>query len=265
MSEPFLLVEPHGHASRLFMRLGAERLRSESDIRTALSRHVHRALWIAPSTAAIHLLLGSLPHRPMRDHRLLILEPANGDRHGLLHALFRFVVSVDEGVQLLPVDELAETLSSPNRADLFIGAAVVPTDATVILYRGNLEPFVVPVTWFRVRPEGPRPDLADLAVMDFGQTVRLGDYEAATDAILYEFDGDYRLRAKARQLETDTSLGGALRRLRLQKGLRQGDFPGLTAKEIGRIERGAVKKPHQHTLAAIAKRMGVSVDDLSTY
>jgi hypothetical protein len=142
---------------------------------------------------------------------------------------------------------------------------VVPTDAAAILYRGNLEPLVVPVTWFRERPEGPTPDVSDLAVADFGQTVRLGDYEAATDAILYEFDGDFRLRAKARQLETDRSLGGAMRRLRLQKGLRQSDFPGLTAREIGRIERGEVKKPHQHTLAAIAKRMGVSADEISTY
>jgi hypothetical protein len=36
----------------------------------------------------------------------------------------------------------------------------------------------------------------DIAVTDFGQTVRLGVYEAATDAILCEFDDDYRRRAK---------------------------------------------------------------------
>jgi transcriptional regulator with XRE-family HTH domain len=58
---------------------------------------------------------------------------------------------------------------------------------------------------------------------------------------------------------------GALRRLRLQKGPRQSDFPGVTAKEIARIERGELKKPHQHTLAAIAKRTGVSADVISTY
>jgi len=201
----------------------------------------------------------------MGDQRLLSLERASGDRHGLLHALFRFVVSVDEGARLLPTDELAEALSSANRADLFIGAAVAPADAAVILYRGNLEPLIVPLTWFRVRPDGPRPDLNDLAVTDFGQTVRLGAYEAATDSILYEFDNDYRRRVKKRLVESDRSLGGALRRLRLQKGLRQNDFPGVTAKEIARIERGEVKKPHQHTLAAIAKRMGVSADEISTY
>lgn len=265
MSEPLLLIEPHGHASRMFTRLGADRLRSVSEIRTALSRHGLRALWIAPSSAAIHLLLGTLPRRPMGDQRLLSLERADDDRRGLMHALFRYVVSVDEGTRLLPTDELAEVLSTANRADLFIGAAVARADAAVILYRGNLEPLVVPLSWFRERPDGPRPDLSDVAVTDFGQTVRLGDYEAATDAILYEFDDDYRRRAKKRQLETDRSLGGALRRLRLQKGVRQSDFPGVTAKEIARIERGEVKRPHQHTLAAIANRLSVATDDISTY
>lgn len=265
MSEPLLLIEPHGHASRMFTRLGADRLRSESEIRAALSRHGLRALWIAPSSAAIHLLLGTLPRRPIGDQRLLSLEQADDDRRGLMHALFRYVVSVDEGVRLLPTDELAEVLSSANRADLFIGAAVARADAAVILYRGNLEPLVVPLSWFRERADGPRPDLSDVAVTDFGQTVRLGDYEAATDAILYEFDDDSRRRAKKRQLETDRSLGGALRRLRLQKGIRQSDFPGVTTKEIARIERGEVKRPHKHTLAAIANRLGIAAEDISTY
>ena len=123
----------------------------------------------------------------------------------------------------------------------------------------------MPLRWFRRRPDGPRLDVSDLAVANCGQTVRLGDYEAATDAILYEFDDEYRQRAKRRQLETERSLGGALRRLRLQKGLRQSDFPGLTAKEIARIERGEVKKPQQRTLVAIAKRIGVAVEEISTY
>ena len=245
MSQPLLLIEPHGHASRMFTRLGADRLHSESEIRTALSRHGLRALWIAPSSAAIHLLLGTLPRRPMGDQRLLSFERADEDRRGLMRALFRYVVSVDEGVRLLSIGELAEVLSSANRADLFIGAAVARADAAVILYRGNLEPLVVPLSWFHERPEGSRPDLSDVAVTDFGQTVRLGDYEAATDAILYEFDDDYRRRAKRRQLETDRSLGGALRRLRLQKGVRQSDFPGGSAKEIARMS--VVRSRRGHT------------------
>ncbi len=141
--------------------------------------------------------------------------------------------------------------------------AGAPNDAAVILYRGNLEPLIVPVASFRMRPGGPKPGLHRLAVTDFGQTVCLGEYEAATDAILCEFDGAYRRRAKRRELERDVSLGGARRRLRLQKGLQRTDFRGLTPKEIARIERGEVKKPH--ALAIVAKRLGVPAKQLATY
>ncbi len=265
MTEPLLFVEPPGHASRAFARLEAERLRSESDVRNALERHRRRALWIAPNGQAIRLLMSALAGRSKGDQRLLSLEPANGARHGLLHAIFRFVVSADEGVTLLPTDELADVLASPHRDDLLIGAAVAPHDAVAVLYRGNLEPLFVPLTWFRARPGGPKPDLSRLAVTDSGQTVRLGGYEAATDAILFEFDEPYRRRAKKRQIQQDRSFGGALRRLRLQKGLRRTGFPGISAKEIARIERGAVKKPHPQTLAVLGKRLGVRPETISTF
>lgn len=265
MREPLLLVEPRGHASRALARLEAARLRSESEIRDALDRHGRRALWVAPSAPAVRLLLAALAGRSKGDQRLLSLEPANGPRHGLLHAIFRFVVSADEGARLLPAEEISAVLGSANRADLFVGAAVAPDDAAVILYRGNLEPLVVALAWFRAPHGGPTPDPSRLAIADFGQTVRLGDYEAAADAILYEFDDAYRRRAKKRHIEQDRSFGGALRRLRLQKGLGRSDFPGLTAKEIARIERGNVKKPHQRTLAVLAKRLGVPADKIPRY
>ena len=263
MSEPLLVVEPRGHANRELARLDADRLRTESEIRDALERSGRRAVWVAPSVAAVQLLLAALAGRSKGDQRLLSLEPANGARHSLLHAIFRFVVSADEGIRLLRVDELADVLGAANREDLFVGVAVA--DAAVVLYRGNLEPMVVPLAWFRTRAGGPKPDTADLAIMDSGQTVRLGEYEAATDAILYEFDAGYRRRAKKREVERDNSFGGALRRLRLQKGLRRNDFDGVTAKEIARIERGEVKKPRPRTVAILAKRLGVPAKQVATY
>ncbi len=265
MTDPILLVEPRGQASRPLARLEAERLRSEPDIREALDRHRRRALWVAPNAAAVRLLLAALAGRSKGDQRLLSLGPANGARHGLLHAIFRFVVSTDEGAQLLPAEELADVLGSPNREDLFVGGAVAPDDVAVILYRGNIEPLVVPLGWFRARPGGPKPDPSRLAIADSGQTVRLGDYEAAADAILYEFAEAFRRRAKKRRFEKDRSFGGALRRLRVQKGLGRSDFPGITAKEIARVERGDVKRPHPRTLAVVSKRLGVAPDEIATY
>jgi hypothetical protein len=265
MSEPLLLVEPRGHATRALGRLAATRLRSESEIRGALDHRRRRALWIAPNAQAVRLLVAALAGRTNGDQRLLALGPANGPPCGLLHAMFRFVIAAGDGVHLVPTDDLADVLGSPNREDLFVGAAAAPNDAAVVLYRGNLEPIVVPLAWFLARHGGPRPDPHRMAIADCGQTIRLGDYEAAADAILYDFDGAYRRRAKKRSIDQDRSFGGALRRLRLQKGLGRNDFPGITAKEIARIERGEVNAPHTETLAVIAKRTGVPAAQIGSY
>ena len=265
MSEPLLVVEPRGHAARELASLDVDRLRTKSEIRNALERGGRGAVWVAPSLAAVQLLLAALAGHSKGDHRLLSLEPANSTRHSLLHAIFRFVVSADEGIRMLPLDELADVLGAANREDLFVGVAVAPADAAVVLYRGNLEPLIVPLGWFRTRPGGPKPETADLAIADSGQTVGLGEYEAAADAILYEFDAAYRRLAKKREVERDDSFGGALRRLRLQKGLRRSDFDGITAKEIARIERGEVKKPHPRTVALLAERLGVPARSIRTH
>lgn len=267
MSEPLFLVSPAvssgQFAGRALEGLPADRLQSVTEVRAALMRCQKGALWIAPHAQAIRVILEALPARPIGDQRLLCLRARRGDGHALLHATFRFVVSADEGARLAPIAELREILGSERRAELFV--AVAMSERAVVLYRGNLEPMIVPLRWFPIHARASRPDASRLAVMDFGQTIRIGESEIAADAILYEFDEAYRRQVKTRQRRADPSFGGALRRLRLQKGLRQNDFPGLTAKEIARIERGEVKRPRQQTLAAIAARMGVSVDEISTY
>jgi hypothetical protein len=135
----------------------------------------------------------------------------------------------------------------------------------LVLLRGSLKPLVIPLSWFRRRSTAPEPNADDCEITDWGHTVRLGEYEAAADAILYEFDAEYRRRAKARQVERDDSFGGALRRLRLMRGLARSDFRKVSAKEIARIERGEVKEPHGQTLRTIAKRLGVEPDEIRSY
>ena len=110
-----------------------------------------------------------------------------------------------------------------------------------------------------------RPELSEIAVADFGRMICLRNHEISTATVLHDFDEQYRRRAKLRRKAAERSLGGTVRRLRLDKGLRQKDFPGLTAKEIARIERGEVKKPHERTLSKIARCLGVSTQDISTY
>jgi len=98
-----------------------------------------------------------------------------------------------------------------------------------------------------------------------GRTISLGEYEAAFDAVLYEYDANNRRKLKRRRHRTDRSFGASLRRLRKQRKLRRSDFPGVSDRAIARIERGEVEKPHQSTLEAIASALGVPVDEISNY
>lgn len=97
------------------------------------------------------------------------------------------------------------------------------------------------------------------------QPLRLGRYEAAASALLYEFDPAVRRKMKARELAADRSFGASLRRLRLQRGLARADFPGVAEKSIARIERGEVERPHARNLTKIARALDVSPEEISDY
>ncbi len=174
-------------------------------------------------------------------------------------------VPTRDGTRLLALDELAEVLASPERAELFIGGVVDEADEVAVLYRGSLDPLLVPLAWFAPPGDGTAPDFGDLAVNDFGQTVRFGAYEAAADAILYEHDANFRRRARRRLRETERGFGPSLRRLRLQKGVARDDFPGISAKQVARLERGESGKPRPATLAALAARLGVRPEEIEEY
>lgn len=195
-----------------------------------------------------------------RQERLLLLAP-------LAEATLESVESLfDAVVVATPSSDLLDILRAENRADLFVRAAYDPVAEHVVLHRGDLATLVVPLAWFTPTPKGPKPDPQRIQVIDGGQTLALGDYEAAADAILYEFDPEYRKRAKKRSVATDRSFGGALKRLRLQKGLPRTAFePAVTAKTIARIENNKVGKPRGKTLVAIAKKLGVKPEMIATY
>lgn len=195
---------------------------------------------------------------------LLVLQPLRSDFRMAFDAVFRRIVD-GSAVGILPKGQLKAVLSAAHRKNLIIGASYVEKGDVLLLVRGDLSHLLVPLSSFRKRPAGPVPDPEDLSIEDYGQTVRLGQYEASTDAILYEHDPDYRKAARKNLINSDDSLGGSIRRLRLQRGLKQADFPGLLPRTIGRIERGEVETPQPATLQRIASHLGVTVDELSTY
>jgi Helix-turn-helix domain len=244
----------------------AQPLRSLDDVIGAwdrVSAARRPTLWIAHEATQVCPLVQH-SQRSGAIHRLFLLNRANRLEREVLSLVFRVVVSPGEGMRLLPMEELKDVLAAPERGDLVIGGFASPCDEIVVLYRGTLEPVVVPFAWFERRP-GARPRFDALAVTDFGQTVAFGDHEVATDLILYAHDPEYRRRAKQRELQHDASFGASLRRLRLEHGLRRGDFAGVSEKEVARIERGEIETPHRRTLETIAARLGVAVEELGTY
>jgi hypothetical protein len=245
----------------------AASLRSDREVRDAYERFGTRrrpVVWIVPDESQLAPLAES-GELLKSNHRLLLLDETTAVRTDLLHLLFRVVVSPGKGVNLLPMEELREVLASDERADLFIAGVVDAAGEVAVLYRGSLAPVVVPFAWFLRRNPSPRPNFRAFQITDYGQSVRFGKYEASTDAILYDHDPDYRRRAKARRLQQDDSLGACIRRLRLTRGVARGDFPGVSDKQIARIERGEISRVRAKTLALIAARLQVDPSEITSY
>jgi hypothetical protein len=196
---------------------------------------------------------------------LLTLEPPRPESVPSLSGIFERVIGAIPGYRWLPLEELPTVLSGKDAADRFIGGAADAVGKTLALVRGNLATLVVPFAYFKASGYGTKPDFSMLSFADHGLTVALGEYESSADGILYEFDPAHRQKLKKERLKSDRSFGASLRRLRLQRQLKRGDFPGISSKTIARIERSEVEQPHGRTLDAIAKRLGVSADQIENY
>jgi hypothetical protein len=261
MAEPLFVLA--GDTDPSLAGLRGKHLRTADEVRSAFVG-ARRACWIA-SRSMLRLLREGASETHDTWHRLVTADELDTPRRELLGALFRVVVAPGGGTKVLPLDEIKEVLTADHPEDYFIGGVVDVEDRAVVLYRGNLERLVVPLAWFKHGRRSPKPAFDDFEVIDGGQTIRFGDYEAATDAILYDFDRASRQRMKQREIDGDQTFGGALRRLRLHRGLSRADFEPLSDKTIARIERGEVGKPHGDTLAMIAKKLGVEPDDIESH
>lgn len=264
MLEQLIVIE--GSGGHLATRLAAARpvkAASAKQLQVALHKYPE-AICVAEPAPMMRVLVDAAVFTRVSNH-LLLMSPPKDEERTLLYALFDKVVAPNHSMVLLKTAELVEVLSSPRRSSLFIGGMVVPAAKTVLLLRGNLEPLRVPFSLLKTRTGGPVPDYADFEITDWGQTVRLGHYEAAGDALLYELDPEFRKHERKRRLSEDKSLGGSLRRLRLQRRVGRDEFPGITEKTIARIERGEVKDPHASTLATIAEKLGVKPEEIATF
>lgn len=242
-------------------RLQVSELLSELDGR-------RRAFLVVSEKVGWRWLLQTLAsQRSQRRWRSRVLGLADLEHTWAAESLLdtRFEACVRRPPVMLPVHELAEVLEQSNREDFCIGGSVERQHRMVVLVRGNLDVLPVPMASFEATADGVAPDFDDFEVIDYGQTLRFGDYEASFDAVLYEMDQVYRRRLNRKRRKDDRSFGASLRRLRLQRGLGRDDFPGVSAKSIARIERDEVERSHPRTLEKIAHRLGVDIREIETF
>jgi hypothetical protein len=88
------------------------------------------------------------------------------------------------------VDEHILKFSKPMPSGKYFieGTVDFKNKVLILIQTGeNKKNVYIPFSWFKSTPEGPEPDFYDFEIIDSGQTIRLGYYEAASDTILDEF------------------------------------------------------------------------------
>lgn len=251
-----------GVDTSIFQSLHPRFVKTKVEIANAIRRVTDEALWIIPKREIMELL--PTMHIPRRKApELMILGDITPPSHEILRNIFRKVILEKE--ISLPLEELVEVMSAKNRADLMIGGVVDLSSKIILFFRGDFSSILVPFSAFQKSGDGTTPDFSKFSITDYGQTIRLGKYEASTESILYEFDADFRRRYKKNLIKIEKGLGASMRRLRLQRGLRQADIANVDEKEIRRIEAGEIKKPHATTLKNIALALEVDAAELGSY
>ena len=263
-AQPILLAPLRKNKAGVFSAFQPVVASSALQVRELLPNVEKGSLWIGEDRLSVIEFLKAVTWPAKSLGRIVLLfEPPSATLPALRKCFDR--IAFGPADRFLPPDELAEAMSAPHREELFIGGLVNHESQIVTLWRGDFDSLEVPFSAFDVSGDGIAPDFNAFSVTDYGQTVRLGEYEAAADALLYEFDEKFRRRKNKDRLKTEQGLGASIRRLRKQRGLRRDDFAPLDPKTIARIEQGKVSTIHDKTKQAIANKLRVKAEELASY
>lgn len=240
---------------------------TDNDVLSAVKKAQY-PFWVSRNDKlTIRFLKAATAHPNYKPSCLITLKPPRPQSVPSLQGVVQRLIGATHDHKWLPWAELQEVLAAPDveREDIFLGGTADPETETIALVRGNLETMTVPFSMFPPSPSGVKPDFHRLGFTDYGHTVCFGDYEAATDSILYELDRDFRRRLNQQRQAEDKTFGACLRRLRKQRALKRSDFAPLAEKTVARLERKESVKPHGKTLQILADRLGVSPDEIESF
>ena len=104
-------------------------------------------------------------------------------------------------------------------------------------------------------------ELADFELSESGSAMHwdAGDVDLNLDSILYYVDPKIRRAHDKASREEAARYAGAIRTLRQERGLTQAEIPGLTARQVRRVEQGQ-STPRSETLRKLAAAHGLSLD-----
>jgi len=84
------------------------------------------------------------------------------------------------------VDEaLIEALNTDNKADLFISGTIDYLSGILFLRRGDMTEVVVSLDIFQPSGDGTAPDFYDFSIIDYGLTLKFGEYEASSEWVIH--------------------------------------------------------------------------------
>jgi len=108
-------------------------------------------------------------------------------------------------------------------------------------------------------------DLANLSVSASGSRIHwaAGDIDLDMDAIREFVDPSERKAAESKYRADAVQYGVAIRKVREHSGLRQTNIPGISEREVRRLENGEVL-PHSDTLKKLADAHGWSIAEYMT-
>jgi hypothetical protein len=97
-------------------------------------------------------------------------------------------------LKVLTQDELMNlmSLSTEKRHNYLISGYADFDNKHIMCFRGSGTSFVIPFSIFKPSGTGLEPDFEQLEFIDYGQTIKLGEYEASVHGILYDLDEEYR-------------------------------------------------------------------------
>ena len=260
-----ILLDRAAKRAAAFAGLRPQVVSSVSGLRNSVAHATKDSVWVSYASDLTAALAKSVTSVPSTLGMAVFVHSLDMKTIPVLTSMFRRIAfAVDGG--FIPAEELAEVLEAENRSNLLIGGFVNRATQTITLWRGNLESLTVPFSAFEKAGTGTEPDFDSFLVIDCGQTVKLGDYEAAVDALLYEFDPEFRRATFKKRLQEEQSFGASLRRLRKQRGLRREDFePDVAAKTVARIEQGKVTRIQKSTMESLAKHLSVEPEEIASF